>query len=651
MSRTLTIAASEVNSSMQTTPSAAAEYVAAGFALVPLTKEKRPSREGWQQRDRTVTTIEEAVTLTGNIGLAHAYSGTACIDIDDYDVAEAWFRQHGIELAELMGQPDAVMISSGRAGRGKLLYRLPPSAGGPLRTRKPVPGLELRCGTRNGLTVQDVLPPSLHPTTQRPYVWAGGGDWRRLPTIPTEVILAWTAPEERTISEEDAARAEPVGLTDEALAHLLKQKDPDIGYDAWVKVGMALHHETQGEARGLDLWDQWSAEGDKYVGRDDLQSHYDSFGHGEGAAVTARSLMGMGASAASPDEFDVIVESIEAEAADDEPAKADRFGLHQVGALTLPIDAGYFIKHVLPRAVLGVIYGPSGSGKSFAVLDMLFAIVQGKEWRGNRTRAARVAYLCAEGQHGFTKRVNAYRVQHSLELAGLPFYAITDAPNLLLPGDVSALIKQILAAGGLDLVVVDTLAQSMAGGDENSSEDMGRAIAAAQKIARKTGAMVLLVHHSGKDVSKGSRGWSGLRAACDLEIEVSREDDDRALTVSKLKDDADGSVYPFRLDVVTVGTDTDGDPITSCVIEHVEHAPGKRKPAGEFGALVLNIVRESAELVDGTVHTNTVIDQAEARMPPDDQKPFRRREAARRTLVRLQRDGFVEIQDGQVRPI
>jgi hypothetical protein len=78
MSRTLTIAASEVNSSMQTTPSAAAEYVAAGFALVPLTKDKRPAREGWQQRDRTVTTIEEAVTLTGNRSLVSSTRNRTC---------------------------------------------------------------------------------------------------------------------------------------------------------------------------------------------------------------------------------------------------------------------------------------------------------------------------------------------------------------------------------------------------------------------------------------------------------------------------------------------------------------------------------------------------------------------------------------------
>lgn len=634
---------------MSQTSSAAVEYAAHGWALVPLTKEKRPARERWQSREQVVTSIEEAATLTGNIGLAHGYSGTACIDIDDFTVAETWFRQHGIELAELMGQPDAVMISSGRAGRGKLLYKTFTDST-PLRTRKPVPGLELRCGTRNGLTVQDVLPPSIHPDTQKPYVWAGGGNWRNLPVIPIEVLRAWTAPEERTISEEEAASREPVGLTDEALAHLLKQKDPDIGYDAWVKVGMALHHETQGEPRGLDLWNEWSSQGDKYVGRDDLQSHYDSFGHGEGAAVTARSLMGMGASAASPDEFDVIVESIEEEAAD--AVAPDRFALQGIDSLQIPLDSDYFIKGVLPRGVLGMIYGPSGSGKSFIVLDMLFAIVQGAEWNNHRTRAARVAYICAEGQAGFLKRIGAYKLDTGLEFKGLPFFAITAAPSLLAPGDVRGLIKQVEAAGGVDLIVLDTLAQAMPGGDENSSETVGTAIAAAQKIAQKTGAMVLFIHHAGKNVERGARGWSGLKAACDVELEVAREtptSDNRSLTVSKAKDDIDGGEYHFKLRPVTLGTDTDGDALTSCVVDHIKAPPGKRKAPGQYGELVLSIVREAADLADGWALCDTVTELAVGRMPPDDQKPFRRRESARRTLISLQGAGLVEILNDQVR--
>jgi hypothetical protein len=636
---------------MQTTQSSAVEYAAQGWALVPLAKDKRPLRDGWQRREQVVTSIEEAATLNGNIGLAHAYSGTACIDIDDFAVAEKWFRQYDIELAELMGQPDAVRISSGRAGRGKLLYRLPHSTL-PLRTRKPVPGLELRCASRNGLTVQDVLPPSIHPETQKPYVWAGGGDWRKLPKLPPAVLLAWTAPEERTVSEEDAARTEPVGLSNDALRMLLDKRDPDCGYDAWVKVGMALHHETQGEPRGLDLWDAWSQDGDKYVGRDDLEKHYDSFGHGEGAAVTARSLMGNGASAASPDEFDVIVEAIEAEAAEESGTAetAPRLMTYAEFGAQPPME--WLIKGVLPRAGLAVLFGEPGSGKSFLAFDLAGCLARGADWNGHRVRAAgRVVYVAAEGAAGMTLRAVAYGMKHPDALQA-PMKFWPSAVNMLENGH-RKLAKLIEDDGGADLIVIDTLAQSMAGGNENASEDMGKVIANCGKLHKITGALVLLVHHSGKDASRGARGWSGLRGAADAELEVSRDyvSDTRQVRIGKQKDAADGGEFPFTLQGVEVGRDSDGDALTSCWVEYLSPADARRErePAGNKQKLALRIVRECADLADGPVPVGTVLDMI-ARATPDEDG-FRARGAGKRALEGLASSGYIEILDGQIRVI
>ncbi len=636
---------------MLKTSSAAVEYVAQGWALVPLTKDKRPAREGWQHRENTVATIEEAATLTGNIGLAHAYSGTACIDIDDFAVAEAWFRQYDIELAELMGQPDAVSISSGRAGRAKLLYR----TGGPnlpLRTRKPVPGLELRCASRNGLTVQDVLPPSIHPTTGKPYVWAGGGDWRKLPLLPYEVWKAWVAPEQRTVSEEDAARAEPVGLTDEALNLLLSKKDPDVGYDAWVKVGMALHHETSGEARGLDLWDAWSQDGEKYQGRDDLASHYDSFGHTDGAAVTARSLMGNGASAASPDEFDVIVEAIEEEATE---AKAEESGTERLLTYTEfgsqpPME--WLIKGVLPKAGLAVLFGEPGSGKSFLAFDLAGCLARGADWNGHKVRAkGRVVYVAAEGAAGMTLRAQAYAIKHP-DIASAPMYFWPSAVNMLENGH-RKLAKLIDGAGGADLIMVDTLAQSMAGGNENASEDMGKVISNCAKLHKITGALVLLVHHSGKDASRGARGWSGLRGAADAELEVSRDyiTDTRQVRIGKQKDAADGAEFPFQLHGVEVGRDSDGDPLTSCWVEYLNPADVKKDkgPKGPKQKLALQVCRECADLAGGNVPVATVLDQI-ARQSAGE-APNDARRTGQRALEALASAGYIEILDGEIRVI
>jgi putative DNA primase/helicase len=163
------------------------DYIRQNWALVPIPYgSKGPKESGWNRAGNQISTLDKAVRLTENVGLAHAYSGTCAIDIDDLDAATDWLSGCGIDLAELINAPDAVLISSGRPNRAKLLYRL----ADPLPTRM-LNGLEFRCGTSNGLTVQDVLPPSIHPDTGKPYTWAGRGDFRRLPELPADLLRLW----------------------------------------------------------------------------------------------------------------------------------------------------------------------------------------------------------------------------------------------------------------------------------------------------------------------------------------------------------------------------------------------------------------------------------------------------------------------------
>jgi hypothetical protein len=147
-------------------------------------------------------------------------------------------------------------------------------------------------------------------------------------------------------------------------------------------------------------------------------------------------------------------------------------------------------------------------------------------------------------------------------------FVCSDSPNFLNDND-HKLIARALAEVKPSVIVVDTLARTMPGGAENSSEDMGKVIARCQWLHAKTGALVLLVHHSGKDAARGARGWSGLRAAADAELVVTRdkENDRRAVEIGKQKDSPDGSQYDFILRPVPLGFDDDGDVITSCVIE------------------------------------------------------------------------------------
>jgi len=229
----------------------------------------------------------------------------------------------------------------------------------------------------------------------------------------------------------------------------------------------------------------------------------------------------------------------------------------------------------------------------------------------------------AEGASGFRTRLEAYCSHNGLDPADLDIRFMTDAPNLLDKADIRELLVALMEYGKLDFIVIDTYARAMAGANENDAKDVGQAVAHCDIIHRKTGATVLLVHHSGKDASGGARGSSALRAAADVEIEVVRTQQYRAATVTKMKDGQDGQEYQFKLADVEVGRDDDGEAITSCVVEHRENST--RRPAGgkalpPLQQLVLHVLDTAADLADGNLHfaelKRLVVDQ----MPKDPTK-------------------------------
>lgn len=426
----------------------------------------------------------------------------------------------------------------------------------------------------------------------------------------------------RELPETGVSAGEPLGLTQAQIDKCLSVIDADIGHDEWLSVGMALHHETQGE--GFDLWNDWSELGSKYPGREVLLHRWSSFGKTHDRTVTARSLVhlanehGAGINLngpASADEFEALVE---AETASEAPeGQATRFNFEPVHEFSSATALPWIIKGVLPQAGLAVVYGASGSGKSFAVLDMGMAIARGLPWRGKKTKQGRVAYIAAEGADGFRKRIAAYAQHQGVDLSTVPMTVLNAAPNLLEKQDAVDVAKGVKASGGADVIIIDTLAQTTPGANENAGEDMGKALGYCKRIHEVTGALVLLIHHSGKDATKGARGWSGVRAACDAELEVVRGEGGRALRLTKNKDGEDGLEWGFDLEVVQIGVDEDLDPITSCVV--VETAmpvigAGPAKKLGKNEKVVNEVLQEYALAQTSGIEVRPVLEEAARRM-------------------------------------
>lgn len=309
----------------------------------------------------------------------------------------------------------------------------------------------------------------------------------------------------------------------------------------------------------------------------------------------------------------------------------------------------WIVKGVLPLAEIAVIYGESASGKSFFALDLVAAVARGIEWRGCRVRQGAVVYVAAEGAGGFRKRLAAYAQAHGIDLAALPLGVVASAPNLLTDDD-KALAKAIELAGGASIVVVDTLAQSTPGANENAGEDMSKVLDRCKRLHAATGALVVLIHHSGKDATKGARGWSGIRAAVDAEIEITRLADARTARITKQKDGEDGAVFAFGLLPVHVGEDEDGGAVVSCVVEYQNEAPPPaREPKGAWEKAVLQMVHELAGLGDAPLTVSAIIDNVVRTMPHDPAGGRdRRRECAKRAIESLSKSAFFSVLDDKV---
>ena len=261
---------------IQQHPASVDAYIRHGWSLVPIPPgTKGPRTTGWNKKESAIKSQLELPYGFG-IGLAHAYSGTMAFDIDDWKLT----NDAGIDLEALYKAPDAVIINSGRLGRGKLLYAMPD----PLPSKKViidgVIAYELRCATASGLTVQDVLPPSIHPETRLPYMWGGTGHWTRLPTIPDSLLEHWEnllKADEKTIIN----RGDYTQSSWDDIRKALSFIKPDCSRESWIQVGMALHHAgTQSDA--LDdaffLWDDWSQGSvTKYPGQSELFTQWKSF--------------------------------------------------------------------------------------------------------------------------------------------------------------------------------------------------------------------------------------------------------------------------------------------------------------------------------------------------------------------------------------
>jgi hypothetical protein len=257
-------------------------------------------------------------------------------------------------------------------------------------------------------------------------------------------------------------------------------------------------------------------------------------------------------------------------------AAGDRFQWITRDNGTAPVlNSNWLIKRVIPAEGLGVIFGRPGSGKTFSVMDVAMHIAAGMPWRGQKVRQAAVSYVSPEAGRLGMNRVIGWCSHYGI---GWPedFRLSPAAIDLCSgPADAQALINDVRKnQPNCRLVVIDTLNRALSGGDENDGQDMGKFVALCDQIAKDLACFVLVVHHSGKDATRGSRGHSSLLGAISAEYEVTREQGlPGSIRVTKMRDGEDGAEFGFTITSIPLGQDEDGEDVTTGI--SIEADPGE----------------------------------------------------------------------------
>lgn len=262
-------------------------------------------------------------------------------------------------------------------------------------------------------------------------------------------------------------------------------------------------------------------------------------------------------------------------------AKTPEMPLNIIFADMLPevfVPPDELIEGVLTVGDGSILYGDSNSGKTFFVIDMACAIARGVEWFGRKTESGLVIYLAAESPASVRGRLQAYQKHYDIRI---PNFAIVQSPIDLFDGeaDTEKLIHVIRllekqCEQKARFIVGDTLARLSAGANESAGQDMGLVIRHFDRIRNECYAHFMLIHHSGKNAAAGARGWSGVRAAVDTEIEVTASPSGRCAEITKQRDlGTKGDRIGFKLEPVTLGLTKWKSPATSCVVVPADAPP------------------------------------------------------------------------------
>lgn len=587
--------------------SAALALAGQGIAVFPVGPDKRPLFKGWQAKATTDAARIRAwwrdhpdampALLTGK------RNGVAVLDVDRKNGKDGFAELAGLGLdVDALSDAQVATASGGR----HIYFRW--SEG---MTNSPAglpPGLDVR--GEGGLVVA-------------PGAVNGTGVYELLSGSLTAELPAWpdALPIRRKAAEPGEAR--PTGLPWSVFAEAVRSVPNDIpDRETWVARLAAIHAESGGDPDGLALAHEWSARHGTYDPAE-TDRVWASFKRSDGATGWRfiREAQKLGFHHPELDQLDAA--ALDACWSEEELAEITRRSAKEAkaawkAAMRRALDAEalallglspsrltflspadcedlparlYVLKGLLGEGDIAAIVGAPGAGKSLLAPYLGFAVAQGVEAFGRRTRQGGVFYIAAEDSHGMRARVQALRDQRGDADAFRLVEGVTD----LLSKDSEDLKALLVAVEDQRpaLIVIDTLAAAFPGLEENEAKAMGNVVAVARRLAR-WGAAVVLVHHDTKEGSGLPRGHSILNGALDMSLHLKRDGKVVRVKPTKNRNGSTDQELAFSVGTIRMGTDQDGDPIWAaiCDEENAAHLPSPDKPLSPSNRAALDILEE-----------------------------------------------------------
>lgn len=288
-----------------------------------------------------------------------------------------------------------------------------------------------------------------------------------------------------------------------------------------------------------------------------------------------------------------------------------------------PIEYDWLVKNLVERNGVVILAGEKQAGKTFAALDMGMKVARGLPYGGKKTRQGVVIHIAIEDGRGVRMRAEGYRRFNEISPDQDIPYIIMDREFSLMSDDCTdKLVKEAQAWAEyydmpVELIIIDTWSVATEGLNEIDGAEVGKVLSRINRLKDETGATICLVHHMNASGSR-VRGHTSIEANVSNVIEIkpamtipdNRRDQPRPIldakgrhvryvTLTKNKNGLNNIKWKLSLEVVHLGTDTDGDPITTCVCVPVARneaqAPKERRSLSPDQKLVYDALLAALE--------------------------------------------------------